>query len=90
MVLLDEWPGFNSTDRLFRAVQKALRLEFLVDRAETFNDALQAAAQARQARNIFETRVGTACCGGDEDENQVSERIRREKTSQILESLAKE
>ena len=44
-VLWDRFPGFNSTARLFQAVQKALRQEFVVDQGQGFNVALAEQAQ---------------------------------------------
>jgi len=55
--------GFNTTQKLFDAVQGALRLEFVVDQGMQFNQYLAAYAQFYDVKPLFESRVGTACCG---------------------------
>jgi len=63
-VLLDRFPGFNSTARLFAAVRRALRDEFVTDQGATFNVALGEEARRAEVRPMYGARVGAACCHG--------------------------
>ena len=52
-------PAFNSTQRLYDAVHRALRLEFAVDQGLAFNPQLQARARAQGVRPLFAAQVRT-------------------------------
>jgi hypothetical protein len=60
-VFWERFPAYATPAALFAAVQRALRLEFGVDRGAAFNAALAQRLQARGSTSA--ARVGTSCCG---------------------------